>query len=214
EGEAILKGTIRVPGGGPPPGPVPATAISRTGNGGGVQTLGPLKARFSTGVHAGRVWLSVGPEGFAPKVVGPFDAKPGAIIEGIDIVLEPGFPARVRVVDEHGAAVARARVNGGLSVDGSAAYRAQGLITDGDGVAKIAHAARGGYRMSVQARGFQVAEPVDVTLTPEGTTTLTLVFGPRGASSSPDGTAIAGATPRPFAKFSPISPTNMRRPSP
>lgn len=103
---ATLKGTIHAPGGKPLTGKVQGSAQSIVGNGSYGAGLGELKESFSVAVHPGLVWLSLQPDDYAPKLVGPFDVRPGATVEGIDVVLEPGFPARVRVVDEHGKPVA------------------------------------------------------------------------------------------------------------
>jgi len=208
EGKATLKGTVVGPGGGPPGTPVPASAICKAGNGLFMQATGRLKDVFSVEVRPGQVWLSVTPEAFAPVVVGPFRVKPGETVEGIKVVLEPGFRSRVRVVDENGAAVAGAKVQGGLSFGGHAWYSAW-LVTDGDGGVTVAHAARGVYSLWAEAKGFQKPEPQarEVTLTPDGVATLVLVHArpARGVVVGPDGAPVAGAKVRPLVQSRPNS---------
>ncbi len=203
EGKATLKGTLHAPGGAPFSGTAKAWSFSRSANRSSGAALGRIKGEFAVKVYAGVVWLSLEPKEFAPVVVGPFEAKPGATIDGIDVVFEPGFPGRVRVVDEAGKPVAGAKVSGGLVIDRGAMYGAEGLSTDADGLATFAHAARGAYRMSVAAKGFLPPDLGDVTLNPEGTTTLTIVHArpTSGVIVDPDGKPIAGATIRPYYKY-------------
>jgi hypothetical protein len=207
DGKVTLEGTVRGPGGEPLGEAVWASSISRAANSSYSKALQPLKGSFSVEVPGGVIWLYLDPKGYAPKAVGPFEAKPGGTVTGIDISLEPGFPARVRVVDERGAPVAGARVNGGLVIDGGATYIDKGWVTDKDGIANIAHASPRPYSMSVKAPGFQVPSTRHVTLTPDSVVTLTIVRAKpvRGIVVARDGSPIAGATIRPICKEVPGS---------
>jgi len=204
-GKATLKGTIREPGGKPLSEPVQASAIGKTRAGGYGDGLGFLKESFSVELEAGLVWIHIQPEKFAPTIVGPFTAKPGATVSGIDVVLEPGFRSRIRVVDEHNTPIAGAQVSYNLTIAGSTVGVHKDHPTDREGYLTVPHAARGAYSISIKAPGFQTLPSRVATLTPDGTTTLSLVHArpARGVIVAPDGTPIAGATLRPFAKYQP-----------
>ncbi|WP_422928099.1 M56 family metallopeptidase [Singulisphaera sp. PoT] len=207
-GKATLKGTIRDPEGQPISEPVAASAMTRSPRGGGVGvSLLPLKETFSTEVASGTVWINLQPKDFAPMIVGPFTAKSGATIDGIDVVLERGFSAKLRVVDENGTPVVGARVGYGLTTPEGSVFQQNDHLTDRDGVVLVPHAARGPYSVSVHAAGFQTPALGSqvVTLSPEATSTLNLAHArpAQGIIIGPDGAPVAGATLRPFAKFRP-----------
>ena len=206
--QATLKGTIREPGGKALTEPVPASSLITQSPGlSSGNTLSPLGGTFSLKVTPGKVRLHLQPKNFAPMIVGPITAKPDATVDGIDVVLDPGFVSRIKVVDEHGEAIVGAKVGYGLTIPEGAVFQQNEHFTDRDGVVLVPHATKGTYMISPQAAGFQIPALGSqvVTLKPDATTTLSLVHArpAQGIIVGPDGAPVAGATLRPFSMISP-----------
>ncbi len=156
---------------------------------------------FSFEVLAGTTWLSVDPDDYAPAIVGPFEVRPGQTIDGINIVLEAGFPAKIAVTDERGAPVPGARVSAALIIDGSNSVMAgNGRITDGNGVATIPQAVAKPYNISVNARGYQPLEAVKVTPSAGNAKVLKMTHArpSRGVAVDTQEKPVAGAEVRLF----------------
>jgi beta-lactamase regulating signal transducer with metallopeptidase domain len=203
-GKATLTGTIRLPDGTLPAKPVAFTTITKTSGSTSIASANAFKDAFSVEVPTGMTWLSIAPLDHAMMLVGPFHLKKtGEVVDGIKIVLEPGFTARVRVTDEAGKPVAGAVLKGALAVDGGWGSSHPGWITDRDGIATIPHAARKSYGFSLSARGFQEPKPVTMTPTEGGTLAMTIVHAKptRGAVVDESGKPIAGATIRAISEM-------------
>ncbi|SIO01851.1 Signal transducer regulating beta-lactamase production, contains metallopeptidase domain [Singulisphaera sp. GP187] len=199
--KATIKGTIRTPNGLPLIKPINGFSITRSRNSTSMAALGPLKETFSfESSDAGSMYLYVEPEDYAPTFVGPFIARWGQTVEGINIPLEAGFPARVRVVDERGKPAAGVRVKGGLVMEGGTCYSGAGWVTNDAGVATIPHASRRTYSLSINGPGFQPLSAASVTFKPDVETRLTLNHAQptRGVIVTNDGEPIAGARIKPF----------------
>ena len=110
---------------------------------------------FSRKVDFGRVYLMGRCEGYASAFAGPFETKPNGIIENIDIVLEAGFEARIRIIDEHGDPVPDARLTGGYSFPPGVHYNNLEFVSDQDGVVAIEHCGNKPLRFTVTAEGFE-----------------------------------------------------------
>ncbi len=70
---------------------------------------------FSTDVDFGVIYIQVyTPDSeYAPAFAGPLKTKPGVAIKDIKLVLEPGFQARLRLIDPAGKPVPNAQLTGG-----------------------------------------------------------------------------------------------------
>ncbi len=202
DGKGTLKGTIRTADGKPPAGPVRLYHGTKTHHGGLMGTLATLRGdTFSAEVPAGTTWLAVDPDDYAPVIVGPFELRPGQTVDGIKIVLENGFPAKVAVNDERGAPVPGARVSATLIMgDSSSVMADNGWIADAKGVATIPHAVAKPYHLSANAPGFQPLDLVKMTLSPEETRMLKLTHArpTRGVAVDAQGRPVAGAEVRLF----------------
>jgi beta-lactamase regulating signal transducer with metallopeptidase domain len=194
-GKALIKGTVRTADGRPPVRPIPIFYETM-----GVRTSAfEVQGDFSAEIDAGTVWLRLQPKDYAPVIVGPFDARRGETIEGINIILDAGFRARVRVVDERGVPVAGARVDAAPVLNSVSFSPDEGWLTDRDGIATIPHAAPRPYRLSAGSPGFQImTSSVVATPTPKATITLEIKHArpARGVVVDHQGTLVPGATLR------------------
>jgi beta-lactamase regulating signal transducer with metallopeptidase domain len=208
QGKGTLRGTLRTrddkPWAGPP---VPTCYLleSPPGNVTSAGSFESLTERFSVEVANGRYWLILYPDEYAPVVAGPYDVSVGAVTEGVDLtIIERGFTARIRVVDEQGAPVVGARISGGPTVGGNTTFPGgglgsdhAGLTTDAEGFASVEHASDRGYHLSAQAPGYRSASSVTPPLSVGEPTTLTLVKyrakPAKGRIVDPEGTPVAGA---------------------
>lgn len=206
QGKVTIKGTIRTPDGSALLKPITASLMTRSRNYSSTSAVLPLKETFSfESNYAGSTYLYVEPEDYAPTFVGPFVTRRGQTVEGIDILLEAGFPARVRVVDERGSPVAGVRVQGGLVIEGGSSTSATGWVTDNDGVATITHASRRSYNLSINGPGFQPFSASSVTLKPDADTSLTLAHAQptRGVVVTTQGEPVAGVQIKIFYEAGP-----------
>ena len=203
--KVTLKGTIRTPDGRALPKPIPALIITRARMLGSMGAVGPLNETFSIECGAGSTYLYVEPEDYAPTFVGPFMTRRGQTVEGIEISLEPGFPARIHVVDERGAPVAGVRIKGGLIMDGGTCFSSVGWLTDDKGVATILHASGRTYRMTIDAPGFQPFSSDTLTLKPDSETRLVATHArpTRGVIVTHTGEPLAGARIKPLYESGP-----------
>lgn len=72
-------------------------------------TTRPADGRFEAATPFGYAWLTVNHPELGPSIVGPLLTSPGGSVKH-DFVLDRGFTARVRVVDQEGRPVAGARL--------------------------------------------------------------------------------------------------------
>jgi beta-lactamase regulating signal transducer with metallopeptidase domain len=200
-GKGTLKGTVRTPGGAAPARPINFYFSSHNRHGGVVSgSLGRFQGAFSAEVSAGTVWLSLEPEEYAPTVVGPFNVAPGATVDGIDIALDAGFPAHIRVTDERGEPLDGARVTAFLDNSGGSVGSGPGWLTDRGGIATIPHAAKKRYWFSARAPGFQAMQSIVMTPSAEGMLTLEIKHArpAHGIAVDPEGKPVVGAAVRLF----------------
>ncbi len=111
---------------------------------------------FRASIPRGSVYLVSSAEGYAPAFAGPFEARRGEAIQGIELVLGVGFPGRIRVTDESGQPVPGAELAGGYPYRNSGSYHYTiKLTTDANGSATLDHAAAQNITLRITARGFQ-----------------------------------------------------------
>jgi hypothetical protein len=111
---------------------------------------------FAIPIEYGQIHLSVTADGYAPAFAGPLRAEPGGVVEGVELVLAPGFPAEVLVTDEGG------RPLPGVEIRAHTEDPAQGwsasVTTDARGIARIAHATTTPMTLNVRHPGYMEAE--------------------------------------------------------
>ncbi|APW63260.1 M56 family metallopeptidase [Paludisphaera borealis] len=205
-GKAVLKGTIRTSDGKALASGGTLFLLTSNGNSSSQGTAGDFRDTFSIESGTGSAWILADADDYAPRLVGPFKAEAGKTIEDIAIVLDPGFPYRVRVIDDRGKPIAGALVKGNLLSRGSWSSSRPGWTTDANGVATIAHAAARTYGFSISAHGFQIPD-TNFRATPEpgGTASFSLQHAQetRGVVVDRDGRPVADATIRIMAEHQP-----------
>jgi beta-lactamase regulating signal transducer with metallopeptidase domain len=204
--KTVLKGTIRTSDGKPPASKSLLSVITINSGGTVMKSAGEFQDSFSVESSNGSVWVLADPDGYAPKLIGPFKAEGGEVIDDLAIVLDPGFPYRIRLIDEQGQPVAGAMVGGGLLCDRGWTSSRPGWTTDADGVATIVHAAPQTYGLSISASGFQVPKTeFRATPNPGGVTTFTLKRAQEtlGVVEDRDGRPVPEATIRIMVEFQP-----------
>lgn len=189
----VLKGTVRTPDGGPLPDDIRFHSDSDRPGHSSSTSHGPRRSPFSIEVPRGVIYLMVTAEGYAPTVVGPLDGRGGETIDDIEIVLDPGFRAQVRLVDEAQRPVANATLRGGMRFHGSASQHR--WTTDEQGLAIIGHAGEKPYQFQVDASGYESLIYKDVKLRREGDCLLTVPSArpTTGVVTDTDGVPVAGA---------------------
>jgi beta-lactamase regulating signal transducer with metallopeptidase domain len=70
---------------------------------------------------------------FAPSAVGPFTIRSGQVIDNLELVLQPGFDGRLRVVDPSNNPISKAFVSGMFHVDDASSYARRVSIGNGSG---------------------------------------------------------------------------------
>jgi beta-lactamase regulating signal transducer with metallopeptidase domain/uncharacterized GH25 family protein len=148
---------------------------------------------FNHTVGCGTIYVSAYAEGYVPSFAGPFDAKPGQDIESIEVVLEKGFPTKIKVVDEAGNPVKEAHLNGSYPMKGlySPAFN---VITDSNGIVAIEHATDNKEAaVTIKAEGFELYEAKGLILKPDETATLKLT-----QSKITSGIVLSKATGKPI----------------
>ncbi len=152
---------------------------------------------FHTSVDYGRVYVTASAKGYAAAFAGPFETKPGGIIQGIELVLENGFPGRVQTVDESGLPVPGAELVGGYAFpDGGSFSHSIKLTTDANGIATVEHAAAKTIIFQINADGFEFEQGQSLVLQPDKVGALRLRRSQPAAGvvlSQATGQSIAGA---------------------
>ena len=111
--------------------------------------------RFSVAIQFGEISITVKADGYAPAFAGPFRSKPGGSIEDIELVLQPGFTGRVKVVNAAGEPVSGANVTASYAFPGMWIPHGPAVVSDDTGVAALWHCAEGPMRLDVRADGYQ-----------------------------------------------------------
>ncbi len=110
--------------------------------------------QFEARVQPGRITIRVTSKGFAPCRSGPIVGKTGEKLEAVELVLEPGFTSRIRVIDTEGNPVPQAKIKGGF-VQERDQLDSRNSRADEDGLVVLEHCPKLAFRMDVDARGFQ-----------------------------------------------------------
>jgi beta-lactamase regulating signal transducer with metallopeptidase domain len=193
--KATLAGTIRTSDDKPLSGPLNGTVYTKNENGGVNATEWFTAPDFSVRVPWGRTWAALSVKGYAPAVLGPLETKPGQTLDGLDILLGPGFTSYVRLIDEHDTPIIGATVKATLVLDDGGVGAPCDSRSDDQGVIVLEPLGAATYQFDIAAPGFQTLRLGPGKLKPDETITRMLVAAAptRGVVVSPDGDPIAGA---------------------
>ncbi|WP_337173821.1 carboxypeptidase-like regulatory domain-containing protein [Paludisphaera sp.] len=151
------------------------------GNAGGEGYTASLKTEpeFETTITPDPVFLMIAADGHAPKVVGPYPKGWPPEDDPVEVVLEPGVPFEVRVVDDQGSPILGAEVAARLIVDGRPVKLPNPARTDDEGRAYFANLAEADHEFEPNVHGFLFPdEAVPAEVVPGGSITIPLERGP------------------------------------
>lgn len=172
-----ITGTVRKPDGSPLDRGFKLLTLQVSTGGSNSQVWDQARPpRFSAQLQGERSWIVVDAEGYAPKVVGPIAPRPaGTEGEELSVVLEEGYPHRIRVVDAEGSPIPRAEVHASLTIEDQPARLASAYLTDRDGCAVIPHVKEAAYEFDVKVHHFKISDDTIFTRPQPGVdTTITL----------------------------------------
>jgi len=115
----------------------------------------------------GEIRIAVSADGYAPAFSGPHRSEPGGMVTGIEITLQAGFDAAIRLVDEQKNPIGGAEIIGGYLYDEGSYSHSIGLTTDESGVAVLKNAAAQRVALQVRADGFEFDRSIRFTPDPE-----------------------------------------------
>ena len=155
EGKFVVRGTVRTDDGSPLPDDLYIELRGHYPRGG----IACYDAYLSGGVfhctiRQRRVSVIAYSDTFAPLVVGPLDIESEQGLENIELVLQPGFVAQVKLHDPTGQPVKDARVDYSYHCR-NATLRSGSAISDESGLLTFSHATDLPIGLSVRKSGFQ-----------------------------------------------------------
>lgn len=184
---------------------------------GGTTASGPhMEPEFSVPMVDDSIFVAVAAQGYAPRVLGPHlrdlsstgpapdrpegpgatgagaDARPP---EPVDVLLAPGFPHEVRVVDAQGAPILGAEVSASLVVERWPLKLLNPLRTDDQGRAVFAALSEAEYEFEANVHDYRYPDDaVPALVKPGGSTTIALERGPvSGVALDEEGRPVADA---------------------
>ena len=171
EDRVTLSGTVRTADGAPLPPETELIVDSQRFRNSCMTSISPREGTFSKSMsYYEEHYIIAKAPGYATAVAGPFETEPGATVSDIELVLGAGFPARIKVTDVKGHAIAGAAVTGRyLCFRGhySGACSIDEMATDAQGVALIEHCSDWPLSLDIVAEGHQREERREVRLRPD-----------------------------------------------
>ncbi len=216
DAKAFLKGTIRASSGSPSHSQIHLTHVHFTAEGGGTSmNIGP-RDDFEVEMSPGENWIVTSADEYAPSLAGPFHFEIGRKFDDIPIVLDAGFPYRVRFIDLQGEPIPGVTVRAEVRCSKLGGQVASGWTTGSDGVAIIPNASNITYDFFPTLHNFSFPDDAfEATPEPGGETTFTLQRGKPASGIVVDeqGRPVADATFRILTEIDESLPhSNMSSP--
>ena len=155
---ARLLGTVRTSDGRPLPAKLEVLTVSKSPRVNSFASQRIEGSTFKFTVSPGSVWIALDAEGYALALHGPIVALPGASVEGIDLLLEPGFNAALKITDPDGKPVPEAQVRLSQHLQNvGTAMRREYEVNDA-GRAALEHVNGEVYAVEITAAGYEPAD--------------------------------------------------------
>ena len=127
------------------------------------------------------VFVSTSAPGYAPGFSKTYNPKPDEVIDNINIVLDYGFAANVKVVDEQGRPVSGAELSNMYFYETNGGWGSYGgvskTVSGENGVAVFEQSISRPVKLDVYANGYQKIEDMDVAFMPGEDIVVTLREG-------------------------------------
>ena len=149
--------------------------------------------RFSARVRPGQIFISAYSPNYAPTLLGPFRGDIGGSITNISINMNPGFPGKIRIIDEEGQAITGATIKG--SYEFASHTPILEATSDSEGIVTIPNTLTHPMELGLRAAGFE--EDFQAITVHEGITKSWQLYRAKPATViliDEDGKPISGAT--------------------
>jgi hypothetical protein len=163
QAEALVSGTVRSGNGSPVTEDAIVCMYVNNGPSSVITGISCQHGRFTSRVKTGRLYLGISARGCAPAFVGPYRLESDKPLENLDLTLQPGFTARVRVTDEGGRPISGVEIAGNY-VHAANSYTRFTLKTGADGTGLLDHAATNAVHLEATAAGYEYDERDGVAL--------------------------------------------------
>ncbi len=192
--DIMVRGTVRTFDGSPLPEDLRIQLRGETQGGVACYRADLVDNLFQYKISEKRVSAIALTKSFAPLVVGPLAIESGQTLDNLELVLHPGFEAKIKLQDPTGQPIKGARIDYRHHL-GSSTFNHGSLMSDENGLITFEHAAEFPLSLFVRHEGFQFDQiktqfskgnTIDWILIPAQPTTGTLV-------SKETGQAIANA---------------------
>ncbi len=196
DNDVVLSGTITTSDGSALPAELYADSRWVSEQRSEQKTLSLKTPEFSQKFRPGVVLLAIYAPGYAPAVVGPLQLRPGETRSNLNIVLEPGFVARLKLEDDQGQPVPDGQVVVLLSqLQGG---RNEPMKSDEAGTITVEHASREPVDVTIKAPGYQTWSRKRLALKPDEDIVVRMsrATPTSGVVVDDQGQPIAGATLR------------------
>ncbi len=165
-GTYTLEGTVRTVDGQPLEG-ASVTLVTRSPNTNRIVGQNFRGNEFEYEVHTGRTRIGIRADGYAPAVRGPISGDADSTVTLEEIELQKGFDAAVRIVDEDGESIDRAKLRMTMVVEGQGIVSVPQITVQG-GTTKLEHLSEHPYQIYVDAEGYQRLTTKPKTFEPGG----------------------------------------------
>ena len=150
---------VRISSKGPKNSSTKGIQISR-GDEGPFSSYGLLSAKVNYGI----IRLHVKAQGYAPAFAGPLSTRPGGEIKDLNFILDKGFTAKLKIVNEDKEPVGGASIVGDYQHNPGVSYNDIKLTTDEDGFAIVENAVDKPAQFSVMADWYEAEKFEDIRL--------------------------------------------------
>jgi len=203
-GPLLITAHVRTADGSPLPEKRQGAIYGQSGNSSSVWSLDIKKDGTVScdSAHPGEIWVAAYVDGFAPAIMGPFDASNTNRLDVGELVLDRGFDVTIRLADAaSGSAIPDAALHTQFWVRGASctSQQPEDLKTDSNGEAILHHCADQPLTIAVNAPGHEMTDRRFENVHPGETLDLKLKPGAQIAGIVTDnatGRPIAGATVR------------------